>query len=780
MKIRRLLLIFIFFILMMTFGCSLSGEVKYRVKFFVDGKVISSESYNKGDTIVIPDDPESENGFFVGWDINNDCVADEITICNNNMNIRAIFGETEKFTVIFKNGDLELSKKSYAKGEMPTLPTEPVKEGFVFVGWDMNGDDEVDTVASVSENVTYVALFRDDNRTYTVEFYVGSERISRADYHLNDSITKPSTNPTKTKTQEYSYEFLGWDVNNDGVVETFPYSVKGNHRFVAVFKETLNKYTYKLYDGLTKLKEETVDYGTNINYDGALYKKLLGRYYYLIGWDKNGDNKADDDIITSDVTFQAVYADTQIVVMHYESEEHVLYVPKGDTFDLYEPTLPSSRKCVWYLDSSFETPYNHKAMIEGNLELYGRSELSYVIDTSVLEGSLKSQVSSEEELISLFNYLVFNRVYSHKVKLNYEYANDEFATLLCDNCSIDSSYQLSTSFSPLNKELTLTIQYKNVNNDNTKSLYTQHSISYYTQHDSLNLKTNEAPRNDGFKLFIDDVSNTFEVSTSEQLYYVLEHGYRPIIKEENTELKNLYNKMRKVLQDINNDEMTDYEKVLAIYEWLVMNVTYDRVALQLSSDPNVSNFHSFYLEGVFDDNLAVCDGISKALVCLCNMEGIPAIRVTGTGRQNHAWNKVCINNSWYVVDATSGGSIINDTFEVLTHRFFMITDENFSAIYQEDGKYYPDFMANGVYDYYDNNYYEYDGHTYKLRCESKSDLVRVLKWFKDCEGEDLTVDVELDFSYADFSSLMSSAMSEARYTTSINYSLDGKILLLIK
>lgn len=780
MKIRRLLLIFIFFILMMTFGCSLSGEVKYRVKFFVDGKVISSESYNKGDTIVIPDDPESENGFFVGWDINNDGVADEITICNNNMNIRAIFGETEKFTVIFKNGDLELSKKSYAKGEMPTLPTEPVKEGFVFVGWDMNGDDEVDTVAAVSENVTYVALFRDDNRTYTVEFYVGSERISSAEYHLNDSITKPSTNPTKTKTQEYSYEFLGWDVNNDGVVETFPYSVKGNHRFVAVFKETLNKYTYKLYDGLTKLKEETVDYGTHINYDGALYKKLLGRYYYLIGWDKNGDNKADDDIITSDVTFQAVYADTQIVVMHYESEEHVLYVPKGDTFDLYEPTLPSSRKCVWYLDSSFETPYNHKAMIEGNLELYGRSELSYVIDTSVLEGSLKSQVSSEEELISLFNYLVFNRVYSHKVKLNYEYANDEFATLLCDNCSIDSSYQLSTSFSPLNKELTLTIQYKNVNNDNTKSLYTQYSISYYTQHDSLNLKINEAPRSDGFKLFIDDVSNTFEVSTSEQLYYVLEHGYRPIIKEENTELKNLYNKMRKVLQDINNDEMTDYEKVLAIYEWLVMNVTYDRVALQLSSDPNVSNFHSFYLEGVFDDNLAVCDGISKALVCLCNMEGIPAIRVTGTGRQNHAWNKVCINNSWYVVDATSGGSIINDTFEVLTHRFFMITDENFSAIYQEDGKYYPDFVANGVYDYYDNNYYEYDGHTYKLRCESKSDLVRVLKWFKDCEGEDLTVDIELDFSYADFSSLMSSAMSEARYTTSINYSLDGKILLLIK
>ena len=780
MKIKRLLLIFIFFILMMTFGCSLSSEVKYRVKFYVDGKVISSESYSKGDTIVLPADPESENGFFVGWDVNNDGIADEITICNNNMNIKAIFEETEKFTVIFKNGDVELSKKTYAKGETPVVPTNPEKDGFVFVGWDKNNDDEVDVVTIVNESVTYVAIFRDDNRTYTVEFYVGSERIRSTECHINDYVNRPVTDPTKEKTAQYSYEFLGWDVNGDGVVETFPYSVKGNHRFVAVFKETLNKYTYKLYDGITKLKEETVDYGTSISYDGALYKKSLGKYYYIIGWDKNGDNKADDEVIIGDTTFQAVYTDTQIVVMHYDEEEHVLYVPKGNTFDLYAPTLPSSRKCVWYLDNSYETPYNHKAMIEGNLELYGRSELSYTIDTSVLEGSLKSQVNSEDELISLFNYLVFTRTYSHKVKLNYDYASDEFASLLCDRCTVDSSYQLGTSFNPNNKELTLTLQYKNVNNDNTKSLYTEYSISYYTQHDSLNVKNNESPRSDGFKLFIDDVTNTFEVATSEQLYYVLEHGYRPIIKSDNTALKNLYDKMRKVLQDINNDEMTDYEKVLAIYEWLVMNVTYDRVALQLSSDPNVSNFHSFYLEGVFGDNLAVCDGISKALVCLCNMEGIPAIRVTGTGRQNHAWNKVCINNSWYVVDATSGGSIINESFEVLTHRFFMITDENFSEIYQEDGKYYPDFDANGVYDYYDNNYYEYEGHTYKYRCESKSDLVRVLKWFKDSDGTNLTVDVELDFTYGDFSSLMSSAMSEARYTSSINYSLDGKILLLIK
>lgn len=780
MKIKKLLLIIIMIVTIMMVGCSFSQVVKFKVSFYADGKLISSASYSKGDTIVLPENPTSDKGFFIGWDINGDGNADEITICNNNMNIRAIFGETIKYTIIFKDGNNELSKKSYSEGEIPTEPTRPTKDGYVFVGWDMNGDDEVDEISRATKDVTYIAVFRDDNQTYTVEFYVGSNRISSGEYRLGESITQPSATPTKDRTAQYSYSFSGWDVNSDGNVETFPYVVKGNHRFVAIFSEVINKYTYRLYDGLIKIKEETVDYGTKIKYDGESFKKELGNYYYLLGWDKTNDDIPDDETVTGDTTYRAVYTNKQIVVMRYDDVEYLLYVEKGGQIDLYSPNLPSSRKCVWYLDNSYETPYNPGPMPEGNLLLYGRSEPSYEIDCSVLDGSLKSVVHSEDELVDLFNYLVFTRTYNHSVRLDYDLQSDEIANMLCDRCSVDCSYQLSTSMNPSTHDLTLTLQYKVINNDSTKPLYAENEISYYSQYASLNLRSNATPRSDGFQLFIDTVDKTFEVSDSEQLYYVLEHGYRPVIKAGNTNLQSLYNKMRNTLKVIINDSMTDYDKVLAIYEWLVMNVTYDRVALQLSNNPNVTLFHSFYLEGVFDENLAVCDGISKALVCLCNMEGIPAIRVTGTGAQNHAWNKVCINNKWYVVDATSGGSIINNEYEVLTHRFFLITDVDFGTIYTEDGKYYPDFKAEGEYDYYDNYTFSYEDHDYKFRCTSKSDLVRVLRWFKDNATTNCTCDVELDFSYGDFSSLMSSALAEARYESSVVYSLNGKILLLIK
>ena len=782
MKIKRIVLLFIIGLIFPLIGCTLAEPGTYKVTFYSDGKVVSEKQYKKDDIIELPENPTKEGLFFAGWDINGDGEADEVTKCTNNMNIFAIFKDSEKYTVIFKNGDVELSKSSYAKGAMPTIPSNPEKEGFVFVGWDSNNDDEVDEVKSVTADVTYSAIFRDNNVSYTIEFVVNGEIVKSEEHNLNDTINMPSLTPTKERTAQYSYSFLGWDVNGDGEVETFPYTVKGNHRFIALFNETVNQYTYKLYDGINLIKSETVDYGSKISYTGSLYKKdLLGKYHYLIGWDKDGDDTPDDETVIDNVSYHAIYVDTQIVVMHYESEEIVSYVKEGEEFDLYEPTLPSSRKCVWYLDNGYTEPYNHSVMIKGNLVLYGRSELSYSIDCSVLEMTPKTSVDSEDELIKLFDYLVFTKTYSHTVRLNYDVQSEEFAKLLCDECHIDSAYQLGTSYNSLLKELKLTIQYKNVNTESIKSLYEENEISYYSQYNSLNYRVVEKTRTDDFKLFIDDVDNTFNVNDSEQLYYVLEHGYRPIIDNGNTNLINLYNKMRNVLRDNINDDMSDYDKVLAIYEWIIMNVTYDRVALQLSSNPNITMYHSFFLEGVFDENLAVCDGISKALVCLCNMEGIPAIRVTGTGSQNHAWNKVCINNKWYVVDATSGGTIIGDSFEILTHRFFLITDDDYKDMYTEDGKYYADFKAEGVYDYYDNYKYTYSANEYKYRCESKNDLVRVLSYFKTIEDTHITIDVKLDFEYSgSISDLMSSAMSLAHYNTSLNYSEDHGILLLIK
>ena len=66
--------------------------------------------------------------------------------------------------------------------------------------------------------------------------------------------------------------------------------------------------------------------------------------------------------------------------------------------------------------------------------------------------------------------------------------------------------------------------------------------------------------------------------------------------------------------------MTDVEKVAAIYDWIVNEVDYDYAVASLGTGSGTSGYNAFYLEGVFDDKRAVCDGKSKAFALLCGME----------------------------------------------------------------------------------------------------------------------------------------------------------------
>lgn len=80
--------------------------------------------------------------------------------------------------------------------------------------------------------------------------------------------------------------------------------------------------------------------------------------------------------------------------------------------------------------------------------------------------------------------------------------------------------------------------------------------------------------------------------------------------------------------------MSDRSKALAIYEWLIMHVCYDETVYDEAEETDITvaetaEYEAFYLEGVFDSGRAVCDGISKAMVLLCRMEGIPCVRVAG-------------------------------------------------------------------------------------------------------------------------------------------------------
>ncbi|MGN0771652.1 MAG: transglutaminase domain-containing protein [Christensenellales bacterium] len=246
------------------------------------------------------------------------------------------------------------------------------------------------------------------------------------------------------------------------------------------------------------------------------------------------------------------------------------------------------------------------------------------------------------------------------------------------------------------------------NPENTNSLEEQSYIEYVGNAPRYS-KTGRAADYDDFA--INSIEKTATMSTTFELYMAIERGYRPT-PVASSDAERIYNKAKQVLRDIIDDEMDDFDKVRAIYDWLSCNVIYDH---KLASDSatvdettNATAYYAlfgnaaFYAEGVFDNGLAVCNGIAIAFVILCRIEGIECYKVIGTsGNVGHAWNKVKIGGYWYICDATWASNAVNKV-EYLVEDYLFMDNEKSSP----DSKHIETASRSGGSEYYagDTNY----------------------------------------------------------------------------
>lgn len=210
---------------------------------------------------------------------------------------------------------------------------------------------------------------------------------------------------------------------------------------------------------------------------------------------------------------------------------------------------------------------------------------------------------------------------------------------------------------------------------------------------------------------IDSRSDSVTVASTDQLYFAIKKGYKPsCVAGSNAEY--IYNKMRSVLASINKDSTIAPTKVHYIYDYLVNTVVYDyefvSVTLKQSGENSIGVFayKCLYMEGVFGftdkkefssaNCVAICDGLSKAFLCMTQIEGIDSIKVSGTVNGDaHAWNKVNINSRWYLIDTTWGNKL-DGKKEYLSHDYLMVEDD--SRHVEDKWYYYP--SATGRYHYY--------------------------------------------------------------------------------
>lgn len=134
-------------------------------------------------------------------------------------------------------------------------------------------------------------------------------------------------------------------------------------------------------------------------------------------------------------------------------------------------------------------------------------------------------------------------------------------------------------------------------------------------------------------------------------------------------------RVEEIASEIFSDDMSDLEKETAINEWLCENAYYDEDALKNAEKYSFTMvdedfYDSFTAYGVLVDGVGVCASYSAGFKLLADAAGLESIVVTGylDGSVPHAWNKVNVDGTWYIVDSTNND---NDT---INNALFNLSD----------------------------------------------------------------------------------------------------------
>ena len=291
----------------------------------------------------------------------------------------------------------------------------------------------------------------------------------------------------------------------------------------------------------------------------------------------------------------------------------------------------------WYKDAELTIPFDFNSTITSNITLYAK--WNHVDDVTYNEGTFSSEVidpyilamdfssltvANANEYALYLDYAVLNKLDEITLTLqNKPASNEAFSAFINEGMAamkISSTCQFH--FNLENDQLTTSLSFPDMATTSASNTDEYIQVPFVCSHKA---STRDASFTD-FK--INQVTNTYTVTDTDQLCYVLERGYKPLFTSDSCSAKRMYDAACNALINICDDTFSDIEKLHAIYDWLIENVTYDKTLLNLviSNGSDLRKYKGFYLEGVFEDHRAVCDGISKAFMVMARIERIQCLQ----------------------------------------------------------------------------------------------------------------------------------------------------------
>lgn len=561
--------------------------------------------------------------------------------------------------------------------------------------------------------------------------------------------------------EKRGYEFLHWTFNGQEIDFDDKSSLPNNGAtFSAVFSPINYKINYVLNGGensqLNKIQynvEETFDLA-----DASQNGMQFAGWYLDAGFQERFDG------LSGSIGNLTLYAK----FVNFEYKKLIYLLPDGTEDAYHDMVYPGSlvarreevlsqdltQRLVWYLDKDMTVRHNSFVMPNTETIVYSRWE--EIVCAGFLDKDLAT-IDSFDEMVAYIEYIYFNDVTQpNRVPVTYvsgaSAINAEVSKAV-KQCTFPRMLSMAYQSDSQNN---LTAYLKN-NAEGQASVSATSREDFYPQLDSA-FNNYQSQREDDFDGFaINYIDKTYPCSTSDQLFYVLSHGYRPIPQKDSA-AEAIYQQFKDIMRSICDDRMSDIQKTRAIFDWLVVNIYYDNaVAYEPLIYPSYM-YDAFYLEGALN-GAAVCDGISKAYSVMCAIEGIDCVRVTGKLRDadenadGHAWNKVHIMGEWFLTDATWGNRVLGiaeegqpevvNRYEYINGEYFLFTDYVRYYVDKYNSDQYSQYNATADYNYYAQ---------YKMELEFANGVSRIFDLYIDgdeSQGMSQVEELSYVFEYID-------------------------------
>lgn len=154
---------------------------------------------------------------------------------------------------------------------------------------------------------------------------------------------------------------------------------------------------------------------------------------------------------------------------------------------------------------------------------------------------------------------------------------------------------------------------------------------------------------------------------------------------------------RAVLGELITEDMTDFQKELAVHDWIVEHSSYDQTVHSNAGHSGRTGYRDPY--GILVGGYGNCLGYSttfQLLMDLCDVECITVVGAAFDSLEDHAWNMVKLDGEWYCVDVTWDDPTMGNgnTNSVVRHRYFNVTSQHMrDTDHQWDYLYVPEATA---------------------------------------------------------------------------------------